>query len=104
MVTLKIASELREIRTAREIEESWISRQINGRRADSVKVCVQVTVQESNLDLVLSTPGCTGALGGGRSPNSYEREVFDLWAKLGLNDENFTAGNLIAFLHQLLKR
>ncbi len=103
MITVKIASDSREIRTISDIDESWINRQINGRKADSLKVCVQVTIRDDSLDMILSTPGCVGSLGGGRQPNPAERSIFDLWAKRGLNDPNFTGGGLIAFLHQLLK-
>jgi hypothetical protein len=104
MITLKIGSDSREIRTKSDIDEGWINRQINGRRADGKTVCVQVVIRDTDLHMIFSTPGCGGGLAGGRQPNPSESAIFDLWAKRGLNDSNFTGGNLIAFLHQLLKR
>jgi len=40
---------------------------------------------------------------GGRSREltASENEIFKLWNKLHLSDEDFTSGNLIAFLKQL---
>ncbi|GJQ22165.1 MAG: hypothetical protein HBSIN02_25200 [Bacteroidia bacterium] len=103
MVTLKIGNDSREIKTTSDIDEGWINRQINGRRADRLSVCVQVTIRDNELDMILSTPGCGGGPGGGRQPNPSEQSIIDLWAKRKLNDPNFTGGNLVAFLHQLLK-
>lgn len=97
MVSIRINNEQR---TLVEIDESWISQQINRRRAAGQTVCVQVTVNSGNLNLTLSTPTCAAG-GGGRAPNHDEQEVFDLWAKLGLNDARFTGGELVAFLKQL---
>ena len=98
MVSIRIGNEQRNLD---EIDESWINQQINRRRAAGQTVCVQVTVNSGNLNLTLSTPTCAGIGGGGRAPNLDEREVFDLWAKLGLNDARFTGGELVAFLKQL---
>jgi len=104
MITLKIGNDVREIRRKTDVDESWINRQINARRADGLSVCVQVTIHDADCDVILSTPGCGGGMGGSRQPNPSERAIIDLWAKRGLNNPNFTGGNLIAFLHQLLKR
>lgn len=81
--------------------ESWINQQINRRRADGLSVCVRVKIQNSRLNMTLSTPTCPAGYSGGRAPNRYETEIFDLWEKRGLNKDNFTGGNLIAFLKQL---
>jgi|SRR6267143_4277432 len=103
MISLTIGSDSREIKTKSDIDESWINHQIGGRRADGLSVCVRVTIREDNLDMILSTPGCGGGLGGGRQANPAERSMFDLWAKRGLNDPNFTGGALVAFLNQLIR-
>jgi hypothetical protein len=104
MITLRIGSESREINSKRDIDESWINSQINRRRQDGLSICAQVTIHDDNLNIVLTTPGCGTGIGGGRQPNPSERTVLDLWAKRGLNDYDFTVGNLIAFLDQLLKQ
>jgi hypothetical protein len=99
MITIKIAEEERQLDT---VDEQWINQQISRRRADGQSVCVRVTIQEGGLDMVLSTPNCGTSGGGGRPrpPRPQEKEVFDLWNQRGLNDADFTSGNLVAFLKQ----
>lgn len=98
MIRIRIGGEEREFASA---DEQWINQQINRRRADSQPVCVRVTVHEGGLDMVLSTPTCGASGGGGRPPRPQEKEVFDLWNRRGLDDADFTGGNLVAFLKQL---
>lgn len=103
MLTLSIGNAACDIRSKSDIDENWINREINGRRAAGMKPCVKVVIKNNECDMILSTPACVNGLGGGRAPNSCEREMFELWAKKGMNDIRFTGGNLVAFLHQLLK-
>jgi hypothetical protein len=49
----------------------------------------------------LSTPACAVNGGGGRAPNPEEKAIFDLWKKHGLNQMDFSGGNVIAFFKQL---
>lgn len=100
MISIKIGTEERKLEDA---DESWINQQINRRRAAGESVCVRVRIKEHDLDLILQTPTCSSGGGGGRRANAREREVFDLWNKLGLNQVNFAGGNLIAFLKQLMQ-
>lgn len=83
-----------------DVRESWINEQLNRRRRDHESICVQVTINKPPLNMVLSTPACSGP-GGSRAPNDRERGIFELWEKHKLNDLNFTGGNLIAFLRQI---
>lgn len=89
-----------ESRANGEITERWINRSINPLKAQGLLVCVQVRINKNGINMGLSTPGC-GNGRGGRSPNRGEKDIFDLWARRGLNDPRFTGGNLIAFLSQL---
>jgi hypothetical protein len=98
MIEIRIEEAERDLRSA---DESWINQQINRRRADGVSVCVKVTVKEGDLDMILSTPTCGSSGGGGRPPRPREKTVFNLWNQRGLNQPDFTGGNLIAFLKQL---
>lgn len=97
MIKIRIGNEERDFAS---VDEHWINQQINGRRADGQIVCVMVTIQEGDLNMVLSTPTCEYSGGGSRHPNPHEKEIFDLWEKRGLKDTNFTGGNLVAFLKQ----
>ena len=84
-----------------EVRESWINQQLSRRRRDGGAVCVQVTIHKPPLNMVLSTPGCSPGIGGGRAPNAREQRIFELWEKLRLNSSDFKGGNLIAFLRQI---
>ncbi|MBW1741562.1 MAG: hypothetical protein JRJ42_10595 [Deltaproteobacteria bacterium] len=98
MVTIRIGISERDLRSARE---SWINQQINRRREDGQSVCVQVIIREGSINMMLSTPSCPGSGGGDWRPNAQEREIINLWKKLGLDKDDFHGGNLVAFLKQL---
>lgn len=83
-------------------DEGAITQQVN-RRDDGVVICVQVRIEEGGLNMVLSTPQCSGSLGGGRPPNQMESRIFELWGKLGLATQNFAGRQVVAFLKQLRK-
>ena len=99
MIRVIIGDSERELSS---IDADWINQQVNRRRADGQAVCVKAIIKADQLDMILTSAGCLqGAIGGGRRPNRYEQEIFDLWEKRGLNEENFHGGNLVAFLKQL---
>lgn len=98
MVKIQIGSEERDLASA---DELWINQQINRRRADRHAICVRVTIQEGEFDMILSTPACAASRSRRRPPRTCEQEVFDLWEQRGLNDADFSGGNLVAFLRQL---
>ncbi|MBF7081708.1 hypothetical protein IT084_01760 [Desulfallas sp. Bu1-1] len=98
---IKIIIEDNEI-DLKDLDEGWVNQQINKRRQDGFEVCVQVKIQEGNLNMHLSTPTCQKPSGGGgRAPNDDEKKVFMLWEQMGLNSRDFTGGKLIAFLKRL---
>ena len=98
MIKVKIGNEERN-----GIDERWIAQQITRRRGSGESVCVQVRIDAEDVNLVLQTPGClTGAVSG-RRPTPLEREVLDLWERHGLNERDFSPGNVIAFLKQLAR-
>jgi hypothetical protein len=97
MIKVQIGNTEKELR---DVRESWINEQLTRRRRDEEPICVQVTIDKPPLNMVLSTPGCSGP-GGGRAANARERRIFDLWGKFKLNSSDFTGGNLIAFLKQI---
>lgn len=101
MIRIKIGND--EPREFKDVSPSWINEQINLRRRDGVAVCIRVFIKKGSIDMVLSTPGCRGGGGGGRSPNEQEKKIFGLWEKLHLNKKSFTGGNLVAFLKQVSK-
>jgi len=98
MIKIRIEDTERDLDS---VDESWINQQINRRQADGLSVCVRITIMEGDLDMILSTPTCRSSGGGNRSPRPHEKTVLDLWNQRGLNESDFSGGNLIAFLKQL---
>lgn len=83
-----------------EVSEQWINQQIARRWADGISVCVRVIIKERDLDMIFSTPTCKNPVGGVRPATPREDKVFDLWKQRGLDNSDFTGGNLIVFLKQ----
>lgn len=96
MISIRIGAEEKELSSA---NESWINQAINGANAP---VCVQVSIQQPSVQMVLATPTCARGVGG-RAPNELEAFIFELWDKRGLNRPDFHGGNLISFLAQVPK-
>lgn len=91
-----------ETRPLQEADADWISRQVNGRRADGLAVCVRISIQAAPVQITLATAGCaSGGAGGGRPPNNSEREFLQLWERHRLDQADFPVGQLIAFVKQV---
>ncbi len=82
-----------------EVSASWLNDQIMGRRREGVPVCIQVLINTPDVNIALSTAGCPSS-GGGRRPYPRERPILDAWSRVGMDDTEFTAGQLMAFLRQ----
>lgn len=83
------------------VSERWINEQINRRKKARLTICTRVILHEDQLNLSLTTGGCPQTATRGRAPSKYEKEIFDLWEKKGLNGTDYTGGNLISFLKQI---
>jgi hypothetical protein len=97
-VRIKIGTSERDINN---IESNWINEQIKRRRDEGTSVCVRVFIEHGGIDIVLSTADCPQGPGRNRRLTKSENEVVALWKKLHLNEDNYSSGNLIAFLKQL---
>ena len=98
MIKVRIGGAEHELST---IDESWVNQQINRRKADGINACVQVIIQKDGLDMGLSTPNCANSGRGTRPPTKQEAAVFELWKRMKLDTNEYSGGNLIAFLKQL---
>ena len=99
MIEISIGGVPRDIKYA---DESWINQEVNGRREDGESVCLRITIKTTEIDLTFSTPGCAGrGRGLQRTLTRAENEVHDLWKKRGLSSDDFSGGNVVAFLKQL---
>lgn len=98
MITVTING---ESRSDSQIDMDWIKSKLPNRSASST--CVTVTVKSPEANLTFSTQGC-GSMGGsgGYKFNSDEQRLIDRWKQLHLSEEEFSHGNLIAFLQKLL--
>lgn len=84
-----------------DVDERWLCSQIAGRRRDHLPDCVQVRIEDDEVDLFLTTPGCSSGVGGSRPLRGREERIIELWRKLHLNQAGFSCGNVHAFLVQL---
>lgn len=84
-----------------DVSEAWLIEQIRRRRADSVPVCIRISIHTADINATLATSGCAGGGGGERVPNPAEKRVLDLWRHYHLNDDDFAPGQMIAFLKQI---
>ena len=98
MVKIKIGGNERNIE---EADSSWINQQINRQRKDG-PVCVRVTINNNDVNMVLSSGNCPQG-GGGRPPRPKEKEIFELWDKHQLNEKDFPSGQLVSFIKQITK-
>ncbi|MEJ7623753.1 MAG: hypothetical protein WKF34_07150 [Pyrinomonadaceae bacterium] len=103
MITIRIGSVSRKFESLRDIDEGWINQQIQGLHREKHEVCVHVTIDEGRLNLVLATPACGGAGGGGRPPSAQEQKIFDVWNDEKLNDAEIRGGHLVAFFKRIRK-
>lgn len=83
--------------------EPWINEQINRRRQSNGMILVEVSINMAPLNMLLRTHRAitNNASQSFRSPTSAEQRIFGLWGSMGLNDPDFTGGQIIAFLRQL---
>jgi hypothetical protein len=88
-------------RTLEQASQSWLRDEIETRRKSGRSVCVRVTINSGALNMVLTTPACSGGGGGGRPPTPEEKRIFDLWAKREMNTNDFVVGQLNAFLNEV---
>lgn len=97
MITIHIGNDSRNIEDA---EDSWVVQQINNRQRQGLAVCVRVSIRTSTLQIDLTTPGC-GPGTGSRKPRPDESEIIQLWERHKLTSDDFSGGNLLAFIKQL---
>ena len=83
-----------------DVDSTQINQLVNRRKAAGIRVCVVVTVEESSLNVILSTPICDTPAGARRRATPEEQRLFSLWERHHLNTEDFQGGDLVAFLKE----
>lgn len=83
-----------------QADEHWIISQIQQRRQDKGRVCVQIIINTGNLNMRLMSADCSRG-GGGRPPTPQEKEIFTLWERHALQSGGIVGGKVVAFLKQL---
>ena len=84
-----------------QADSHWIISQIKGQQNDNCTVCVQVIIEEGDVNLILRSSGCPDFGGGSRQANSHELQILDLWQRHGGKEGRLDGGEVIAFLSQL---
>ena len=97
MSTISIGDAERDLRGA---DPHWVNEQIRRRQVAGGSPCVRIRVQADGIDIVLMTASCARSGPGGRPPNARERELFDLWDQMRLNETQFDSGWIVAFLQR----
>ena len=100
MITVFVGPDSRD---GRDVDEHWLCNEIDGRRRDHVSACVRVAVKGDDVYLNLKTPGCPNGFGVSRPLTARESKIVELWHKLGLDQPDFSCGNVHAFLTQLAR-
>jgi hypothetical protein len=99
MIKIKIAD---DERLCNPLDEEWVHQQINRRRDSGEPVCVRVSIEQNELNIMLSTKACAAI---GRhpitDPRPLEKKILELWRESGLDTVDFTSSNLIVFIIQL---
>ena len=85
------------------VSEGWVNQMVAEARRLHQPLCVRVDVQEPDVHVILTTPGCSGGGGGGRAPNKKERRILDEWVRRGMQSGEFSPGQLQAFLRELAR-
>lgn len=98
MITFEIDG---ETRVGNDISEKWIAERFRVANDSSRLPCVLARIDTSECKMALSTPACSGRGGAGRPPRGCEVQVLQLWEQAHLNQNKYTAGNVISFLHRL---
>ena len=83
--------------------EGWVNQMISEAKKRRESVCVQVSVNEPGVQLMLATPACGSSGGGGRLANDRERRIIDAWAHRRLNESSFNPGDVRAFINDLAR-
>lgn len=92
----------RDAKVDHDISSSWITEQVNRKRATAGFVCASVQIDQEDIHLTLATPGCPGTASTARPPNSKERQLLNNWARLHLDTSEFAASELAAFVQPFL--
>lgn len=98
MITVRIGS---SERTLDQADTAWLVQQIKRREENDEAICIQVLIQNDDLNMVLSTANCSRNGTSNRPPTDQEQEIFDLWKKHRLNESDINKGKIISFLNQL---
>lgn len=103
MVTLRIGDAERKIASPSEIEEGWINRQIQLRRASGATVCATVAIEHPPVSLVLAVGDCPRGRRRPRQLNPSEKRIVAFWREHGLDQAGFASGRLIVFLREIFE-
>jgi hypothetical protein len=100
VIKLRIGTTERVEDSPSSFDDGWIQQEFhNAERPQGI--CVRVTVEETPIDMELTTPGCPRTSGAVRKARDDEQRIFDLWDRCGLYEHNPTPNGVVGFLQQL---
>jgi hypothetical protein len=98
-VTVTFGSETKQNHA---ITAGWIHGAMEAQRRAGQPICGTVRVEGSGIDLSLPVGSCPRGSGGGRPLASAESDVVDLYRRGHLDQARFSAGELEAFVKQVM--
>lgn len=99
MIKVRIGTVEREGDSPTDFDAGWIGQELAQSGAPD-SVCVMVTIDTSNIKMVLASSACPPSRGG-RELYPDEQRVYDLWAQFALDGSRTTQHQLLGFLQQL---
>lgn len=79
----------------------WVYQQINNRRKLNLPVCIQITIKHNEVDIILSAGECPSGNPAQRESRPRENELFDMWEKYELKQNDFSPKQLVKFLDKI---
>lgn len=101
MITVSIGSVSRTFSLG-DVDEQWISAQINNRRKEGALPCVEITLEDGPWHLRFRTKNCPPPTGG-RQATPDEAKVLGFWDDIMRTEREVNPGAIISFLHRLPK-
>jgi hypothetical protein len=78
-----------------------VNQHINQRRADNHRLRAGYSSMNATRTSRFALPRAPGTVPGWRQPDQREERIMKLWRARGLDQPDFSGGNVVAFLHQL---
>ena len=91
-------------KTDRDLDSAdarWIRQHVEDLRGRGESVCVQITLHEGSVNMILSTPACGPSNAKRDEGTRQEEKILQLWRKRNLDRDDFDVRDLIDFVERI---